>query len=184
MDTAKSRLQHFAATLGLSMLQLEKECGIKYGVASRITEKSYPKTFEKIRQRFPILNIEWLKTGEGDMLLPEHPAITDGNEINIRGGVAHSAVNNGSGSASYTNTAKRDQSLMRTLIRKVEALSVEIKEKDEQISRLLAIIEGFAGIAGRYKPRAEEERQKRDELKEAMRRRRAEAKAAKKDEAK
>ena len=23
------------------------------------------------------------------MLLPEHPAITDGNEINIRGGVAH-----------------------------------------------------------------------------------------------
>lgn len=164
------------------MLQLEKECGIKYGVASRITEKSYPKTFEKIRQRFPILNIEWLKTGEGDMLLPEHPAITDGNEINIRGGVAHSAVNNGSGSASYTT--KSDQSLMRTLIRKVEMLSIEIKEKDEQISRLLAIIEGFAGIAGRYKPRAEEERQKRDELKEAMRRRRAEAKAAKKDEAK
>ena len=35
-----------------------------------------------------------------------------------------------------------------------------------------------------YKPRAEEERQKKDELKEAMRRRRAEAKAAKKDEAK
>lgn len=69
---------------------------------------------------------------------------------------------------------------MRTLIRKVEALSVEIKEKDEQISRLLAITEGFAGIAGRYKPRAEEERQKKDELKEAMRRRRAEAKAAKK----
>ena len=164
------------------MLQLEKECGIKYGVASRITEKSYPKTFEKIRQRFPILNIEWLKTGEGDMLLPEHPAITDGNEINIRGGVAHSAVNNGSCSASYTT--KSDQSLMRTLIRKVEMLSIEIKEKDEQISRLLAIIEGFAGIAGRYKPRAEEERQKRDELKEAMRRRRAEAKAAKKDEAK
>lgn len=182
MNTTKSRLQHFAATLGLSMLQLEKECGIKYGVASRITEKSYPKTFEKIRQRFPILNIEWLKTGEGDMLLPEHPAITDGNEINIRGGVAHSAVNNGSGSASYTT--KSDQSLMRTLIRKVEMLSIEIKEKDEQISRLLAIIEGFAGIAGRYKPRAEEERQKRDELKEAMRRRRAEAKAAKKDEAK
>lgn len=47
-----------------------------------------------------------------------------------------------------------------------------------------AITEGFAGIAGRYKPRAEEERQKKDEREEAMRRRRAEAKAAKKDEAK
>ena len=184
MDTPVDRLKHFAATLDMPINQLEKECGMPRGVGTKIKATSRPLMFEKIRQRFPILNIEWLKTGEGDMLLPEHPAITDGNEINIRGGVTHSAVNNGSGSASYTNTAKRDQSLMRTLIRKVEALSVEIKEKDEQISRLLAIIEGFAGIAGRYKPRAEEERQKRDELKEAMRRRRAEAKAAKKDEAK
>lgn len=182
MNTPVDRLKHFAATLDMPINQLEKECGMPRGVGTKIKATSRPLMFEKIRQRFPILNIEWLKTGEGDMLLPEHPAITDGNEINIRGGVAHSAVNNGSGSASYT--AKSDQSLMRTLIRKVEALSVEIKEKDEQISRLLAIIEGFAGIAGRFKPRAEEERQKKDELKEAMRRRRAEAKAAKKDEAK
>lgn len=147
MDTAKSRLQHFAATLGLSMLQLEKECGIKYGVASRITEKSYPKTFEKIRQRFPILNIEWLKTGEGEMLLPEHPAIIN-DGISVKGDVSHSAVNNGSGSASYHSTG--DQQLLRTLINKVENLSAQIAEKDAQISRLLEIIERFAGIASRF----------------------------------
>ena len=182
MDTPVDRLKHFAATLDMPINQLEKECGMPRGVGTKIKATSRPLMFEKIRQRFPILNIEWLKTGESDMLLPEHPAITDGNEINIRGGVAHSAVNNGSGSASYTAKSKSDQNLMRTLIRKVEALSVEIKEKDEQISRLLAIIEGFAGIAGRYKPRAEEERQKKDELKEAMRRRRAEGREKRRSE--
>lgn len=182
METPVDRLKHFAATLDMPINQLEKECGIPRGVGTKIKATSRPLMFEKIRQRFPILNIEWLKTGEGDMLLPEHPAITDSKTISIGGNIAHSAVNNGSGSASYT--AKSDQSLMRTLIRKVETLSTEIKEKDEQISRLLAIIEGFAGIAGRYKPRAEEERQKKEELCEEARRKRAEAKAAEKDETK
>lgn len=157
MDAPVDRLKHFAATLDMPINQLEKECGMPRGVGTKIKATSRPLMFEKIRQRFPILNIEWLKTGEGDMLLPEHPAITDGNEINIRGDVAHSA--------SYTTKIKSDQSLMRTLIRKVEALSVEIKEKDEQISRLLAIIEGFAGIAGCYKPRAEAKAAKKDEAK-------------------
>lgn len=53
------------------------------GRRNKIKATSRPLMFDKIRQRFPILNIEWLKTGEGDMLLPEHPAITDSNEINI-----------------------------------------------------------------------------------------------------
>lgn len=89
MDTPVDRLKHFAATLDMSIYRFENECDITHGVANKLRESSRPRLWEKIRQRFPILNIEWLKTGEGDMLLPEHPAITDGNEINIRGGVAH-----------------------------------------------------------------------------------------------
>lgn len=63
MDTPVDRLKHFAATLDMPINQLEKECGMPRGVGTKIKES--------------------------DMLLPEHPAITDGNEINIRGGVAH-----------------------------------------------------------------------------------------------
>ena len=89
METILDRLKHFTATLDVSIYQFENECDITQGVANKLRESSRPRLWEKIRRRFPILNIEWLKTGEGDMLLPEHPSITDSNEINIRGGVAH-----------------------------------------------------------------------------------------------
>lgn len=52
------------------MREFERQCGIKAGTASRMTEKSYGTTFHKIRQAFPSLNIDWLKTGEGEMLRP------------------------------------------------------------------------------------------------------------------
>lgn len=147
MDTPVDRLKHFAATLDMPINQLEKECGMPRGVGTKIKATSRPLMFEKIRQRFPILNIEWLKTGEGEMLLPEHPAIIN-DGISVKGDVSHSAVNNGSGSASYHSTG--DQQLLRTLINKVENLSAQIAEKDAQISRLLEIIERFAGIASRF----------------------------------
>lgn len=89
METILDRLKHFMATLDMFIYQFENECDITHGVANKLRESSRPRLWKKIRRRFPILNIEWLKTGEGDMLLPEHPAITDSNEINIRGGVAH-----------------------------------------------------------------------------------------------
>lgn len=89
MDIPVDRLKHFAATLDMPIYQFENECDITHGVANKLRESSRPRLWEKIRQRSPILNIEWVKTGEGDMLLPEHPAITDSNKINIRGCVAH-----------------------------------------------------------------------------------------------
>ena len=153
MNTVKSRIQHFAATLGLSMLQFEKQCEMKYGVASRITEKSYPKTFEKIHRRFPILNIEWLKTGKGDMLLTEHPAIID--SIGVNGDISHYTVNNRKDSASYNSSG--DQQLLRTIINKIEAIHVQvaemysiITERDAQIAELLSIAERFAGVASKF----------------------------------
>lgn len=147
VETILDRLKHFAATLDMSIYQFENECDITHGVANKMRETSRPLLWEKIRHRFPILNIEWLKTGEGEMLLPEHPAIVN-DGISVKGDVSHSAVNNGSGSASYHSTG--DQQLLRTLINKVEGLSAQIAEKDAQISRLLEIVERFAGIASRF----------------------------------
>lgn len=187
MNAVKQRLEHFAATLGLSMLQFEKQCDMKHGVASRITAKSYPKTFEKIHQRFPSLNIEWLKTGNGDMLITEHPDITDGGVINANGGISHSAINSGSGSASYhatTNNTSASNQQIRLLSKRIDALIAQNKEKDTQIGRLLEIIEGFAGVVNRFKPRAEEEKQKKKEICEQMRQYRAEKKNEKQGEAK
>ena len=77
MNPLQDRLRTFVGTLGVSVQEFERQCGIKAGTASRMTEKSYGTTFHKIAKAFPQLNIEWLKTGVGEMLnsLPSKPLI-------------------------------------------------------------------------------------------------------------
>lgn len=62
------RLELFINYLGISTQEFENKCNISGGTASRITSKSYPKTFGRIASAYPQLNIDWLKTGNGDML--------------------------------------------------------------------------------------------------------------------
>ena len=50
------------------MRAFECQCDIKTGTASKMSEKSYGTAFHKIAKAFPQLNIDWLKTGEGEML--------------------------------------------------------------------------------------------------------------------
>lgn len=68
MDSLQNRLRAFVGTLGISVLEFERQCSIKAGTASRMTEKSYSTTFHKIQTAYPQLNMVWLKTGEGEML--------------------------------------------------------------------------------------------------------------------
>lgn len=128
MVTILDRLKHFTATLGISIYQFENECGITHGVANKIRKTSRPLLWEKIHRRFPALNIEWLKTGDGDMIIFNHPAIS----------------NSHNSSSSYLATC--DQQLLHTLISKVEMLSDEIAKVNAQISQLLFVVENYVGI--------------------------------------
>ncbi len=66
--TIADRLLEFIQYLDIPAQVFEKQCGISGGTASRLSSKSYPKTFGKIASSYPELNMEWLKTGEGTML--------------------------------------------------------------------------------------------------------------------
>lgn len=64
------------------MRAFERQCDIKAGTGSKMTEQSYRTTFHKIAQQYPQLNIEWLRTGEGHMLNPGHTkAIIDIKDV-------------------------------------------------------------------------------------------------------
>ena len=69
------RLELFINFLGISTQEFENKCNISGGTASRITSKSYPKTFGRIASAYPQLNIDWLKTGNGEMLIEEESSI-------------------------------------------------------------------------------------------------------------
>lgn len=72
MTPFQERLNKFLTSEDISMRAFERQCDIKAGTGSRMTEQSYRTTFQKIAQHYPQLNIEWLKTGEGDMINHAH----------------------------------------------------------------------------------------------------------------
>lgn len=68
MNTLQDRLQQFLAYLGIPMQSFERECGIGQGLGAKLSIKSYATTFKRISDAYPNLNIEWLKTGDGEMI--------------------------------------------------------------------------------------------------------------------
>ncbi|MDE7427553.1 MAG: hypothetical protein K2M79_07120 [Muribaculaceae bacterium] len=77
MDTLQDRLKAFIASMDMSVLAFENECGMSQGTVNKMTDKSRPRTLEKIRTHFPQLSMKWLIDGEGEMLisLPSKPLI-------------------------------------------------------------------------------------------------------------
>lgn len=82
MGTLQDRLASFLTHLNIPMQTFERQCGIGQGLGSRLSIKSYATTFKRINNAYPELNIEWLKTGEGEMLRADqtapsvaHPAV-------------------------------------------------------------------------------------------------------------
>lgn len=86
MNTLQGRLQYFISSLGKSVLSFENQCGIAPGTVSKMSEKSRAKTLDKIGRAFPQLNMDWLRTGQGEMTKPQpmidmHRANSDGDSL-------------------------------------------------------------------------------------------------------
>ncbi len=64
----KERLIEFLAYLKIGQAKFEKNCGLANGFVNNTSDNPTLKTLEKIKERYPELNINWLKTGEGKML--------------------------------------------------------------------------------------------------------------------
>lgn len=70
MPSIQKRLNAFLAEYNLSVQAFERKCNIGVATASKLSENSRATTFAKIAKAYPQLNIDWLKTGEGEMLNP------------------------------------------------------------------------------------------------------------------
>ncbi len=63
----KERLQAYLTYKNLSLRELERQCSISNGVLGRLSKSTSPKTLKRIEENSD-LNINWLLTGEGEML--------------------------------------------------------------------------------------------------------------------
>ena len=68
----RERLMDFIESLGVSQNEFARSCGLAQGLVSRITDNAMETTFQKIAARYPQLNIEWLRTGQGEMTKTEN----------------------------------------------------------------------------------------------------------------
>ena len=66
--TKKERLEHFIAAMGYSVREFERAIGVSNGTVRHITDALSANLKEKISANFPQLNMNWLLTGEGEML--------------------------------------------------------------------------------------------------------------------
>lgn len=66
----QTRLKEFLRHKKLTYKDFELKAGLANATASRIGENSRSNTFIRVSKAFPDLNIQWLKTGEGEMLNP------------------------------------------------------------------------------------------------------------------
>ena len=132
MNPLQERLQSFLNHEDISLRAFERQCDIKAGTASKMTEKSYSTTFHKIAKAYPHLNVEWLKTGGGQMLNPQASVDID---LDLRlGGHSQLAMRD------ITNIGDA-KAQIAILQERIKSLEKELGEKNKRIEELNASLD-------------------------------------------
>ena len=66
--TIAQRALEYSNNKGISAADFERISGLANGMLKKLSDKTRLNTFKRIASAFPDLNIEWLRTGEGEML--------------------------------------------------------------------------------------------------------------------
>lgn len=122
--TIKERTYSFIEYKGITVKKFEELCGLSNGYISSMRKGFGSDKLNNVLTMFPELNREWLLYGEGEMLNPKGIQ-NNQNGDNIQG---HSVTVN-----------KTEKDYLEIIKRQSEQLS----KSQEQIDRLLSIIENF-----------------------------------------
>nr|DAJ64990.1 MAG TPA: SOS-response transcriptional repressor [Caudoviricetes sp.] len=133
-SNVKSRLIEFLKFKSISQKAFAQSVGVSAGFVNAIRVSIQPKTLEKISNVYPDLNITWLLTGVGPMLLDVAPPaqVSSVNSAVAMHGNAINTITNESagGDSSVSQELKMAQ-------QKIEALEKLLNEKERLIKVLL-----------------------------------------------
>lgn len=128
------RINVFIQSLGITVSEFERLCGLSNGAVSKMGDNTRTSTIDKISKTYPSLNIAWLRTGEGEMIKGSVSQTSHGdNSPNINGNGNHLEP-----TSSLLDKALDEISAMRQAL--TDALSVNQRNTD----RLLTIIENMS----------------------------------------
>lgn len=134
--TMKDRLMQFINYKDISVQAFETNVNLSNGAVSKMGDGTRRSTIDKISNTYPDLNTNWLLTGEGDMLKP----------IQTVGDISNSSVSgvNVNGREIHINP-----DAYNTLLKIVESNQRTTEKFQEQIDRLISIIENKYGTTNR-----------------------------------
>lgn len=133
-NNVKSRLIEFLKFKSISQKAFAQSVGVSAGFVNAIRVSIQPKTLEKISNVYPDLNITWLLTGVGPMLLDVAPP-AQVSSVNSAVAMHVNAINtitneSAGGESSVSQELKMAQ-------QKIEALEKLLNEKERLIKVLL-----------------------------------------------
>lgn len=104
-SAVKERLIAFINYLGMSKNAFENACGLSTRYVSNISASVSPDKLKQISLKFPELNVEWLLTGQGDMLRKKLSTSTISGDITVNG---NGNTNIGHGNTYINDTGNND----------------------------------------------------------------------------
>lgn len=144
----KNRLTLFIEYKGISTSEFERICGLSNGFINNTSDNIRSSSIRKILDSFPELNVQWLKIGEGDMVIPPSTNTIYGNGANISGnnnnigtissndisvrlpGKGYQKIINSDGS----QTTIEAQSFDIARMKQVEAENIELRKKVDTLT--------------------------------------------------
>lgn len=73
----KERLIAFIKASGLKNAEFERICNLSNGFVQNTNDKIRKSSLNQISAAFPLLNMDWVISGKGDMMLPEEKSPTN-----------------------------------------------------------------------------------------------------------
>lgn len=129
MTNIKNRLEFYLKSKRISKAEFGRRIDVSNAYITSIKKSVSPEKLQKIKCEFPDLNIDWLMTGEGEMI----KALDSGNNITV----GHDANNINS---NVTITKLIDEMAAQRKSYE-ELMKAQCEQHDQHINRLLNIIE-------------------------------------------
>lgn len=143
------RITEFILYKGLSVAEFERICGLSNGYVRKVKNSLGRRGLSDILRNFPDLNKDWLLTGEGEMLNPAYSnnkVTMNGNENVSNIGGQHISISlpekgtqkiiNPDGTVEVQSMGKGIDNFGNT-----DKFIELLKKKDEQIDRLITLLE-------------------------------------------
>lgn len=148
----KERLKDYIKSQSITIKDFERSLGMSNGYVNSISKGLGDEYMTRLIEKYPTLNIPWLLTGEGDMLIGDTPITNNGTNQqvaqNVRGHVTQSVTTDLATTISeLTEIIKQSQAIASTsqeiaitAQRQLNSTLNQLTESQNQITTLIDLI--------------------------------------------